>query len=140
MARRRGKCYCCPIERADILQPVEGHHVIPVEYGGPEDGTKVDICASCHDLVHAEAEHLAKTGSFEGELTNKQEILAKYILQAKLRFMASGKEKADSARNMMQVSFTKEELLIAHDLKKKLGFKSLPRMVKHLILEAYTKK
>lgn len=140
MARRKGYCYCCPEDRSELLQPVEGHHVIPVEYNGPEDGKKVDICATCHDLIHAEAEYYAEHGEFDAEhMTQKQELLANYIVQAKLRFLATGKKKADTARNMVAISLSNEELLALHTLKKALGFRSLQRLLKHLIIEAYIK-
>lgn len=139
MARRKAHCFCCPPNKSGLLQPVEGHHVIPVEYDGPEDGKLVDICASCHDLIHSEAEYYFTHGEFTSTLTEKQELLAKYIVEAKLRFKASGKNKADEARNMIAIPCDNDELLIFHMMKKKRGFKSLPRYIKYLVAEDYKK-
>ena len=38
---------------------------------------------------------------------------------------------------MMQVSFSTDELGIAHELKMALGLKSLERLVKHLVVEKW---
>lgn len=127
----------------------EQHHIIPVEYNGPRSGTTVPLCPLCHTNIHREAENWHNTGKF-GKYVNddnypdlnalaRATVLATYVRDAKLRFNAEGGIKGDDTRNMMQVSFTPEELAIAHDLKRALGFKSLPRMVKYLILDKHQK-
>lgn len=125
------------------------HHISPVEYGGPEDGLTVPLCPTCHRNIHREAETRFKTQNAEAEkyvntdnypdpeAYDRALFLATYVLQSKLRFVASGKEKADTARNMAQISFTKEENLVAHDVKRQLGFRSLERAIKHLINEKW---
>lgn len=45
----------CPV----CLQPkrsLDGHHIYPIAYGGPQDGPIFDLCASCHQDVHRQAE------------------------------------------------------------------------------------
>lgn len=45
----------CPI----CTQPkrsLDGHHIYPIGYGGPFDGPIFDLCASCHQDVHRQAE------------------------------------------------------------------------------------
>lgn len=123
------------------------HHIIPVEFGGPEDGLTVPLCPTCHRNIHREAEHRFKaqeTGEFVNteNYPNKQHyqravLLAAYVLKAKIRFIETGQEKADSARNMVQVSFLTEELAMAHTIKRSLGMRSLERTIKLLVVEKY---
>lgn len=140
MARRQALCYACPPTKATRQQAVDSHHVIPVEYDGPEDGKQVDVCPSCHDLVHNVAEHYSKTGVMRDDLTPNQRLLVNYIVQAKARFQASGKTKADNARNQVQVGFSNEELAALHELKRRLGFRSLERLLKHLVFQEIVKQ
>jgi hypothetical protein len=126
------------------------HHIIPVEYNGPKKGLTVPLCPTDHRSIHREAENIVKNDEI-GEFINRRlypikehfdraKFLSDYIVTAKKRFIASGSNKAETARNMMQVSLSSQELKIAHDLKRKLGFNSLTRMVKFLILDTWNKK
>ena len=41
---------------------LEQHHIIPVCYGGPKDGPLLNVCSTCHQHIHYQAENLvAKT-------------------------------------------------------------------------------
>lgn len=123
------------------------HHIAPVEYGGPQDGLTVPLCPVCHRLVHREAAAIGKgktpyqyvnDENYEDkEQYNKAMFLVGYIVQAKQRFDNTGEKKAKGARNMIQISCTREELLVAHDVKKQLGFRSLERTLKYLILDKW---
>lgn len=138
-------CFVC--HRKNIS---DQHHIIPVEYGGPKSGLTVPLCPTDHRNVHREAESIFKSGEPGNYINqksypdvgqrNRANFLAHYVLRAKGRFTASGKTKADDARNMAQVSFSNQELAIAHALKKQLGFRSLERMIKFLILDKYKSK
>lgn len=145
--RKRKTCYIC-----QELSYTDKHHLRPVEYGGPENGRTVDLCPSCHREVHEDAE--ARFGGIlkpypndfdfgnaisVEDRTKKQRlaIVSLYIFNTKRNFQDSGKFKADTARNMMQVSFSTDELGVAHELKRALGFKSLERLVKHLVVEKW---
>lgn len=123
------------------------HHIIPVELGGPESGQRVPLCPTCHRRVHREGEYRFRTGD-QGKFVNadlypepaeevRASMLASYICEAKRRFLASGKQKADESRNIIQVHMKPDELAMAHDLKRSLGFNSLERMVKTIILEKW---
>ena len=101
------------------------------------------LCPTCHRSVHREGEY-RYSNKDEGKYINPIEfpdpdyyaranLLANYVLQAKLRFIQTGKHKADDSRNMIQVSFTPEELRAVHSLKKDLGFTSLTKLIKYLI-------
>lgn len=131
-------CYCCGKKNIS-----DQHHIIPCEYGGPKSGTTVPLCPTCHRSVHREGEYRFKNQD-KGKFINYQEfsnpiyyqradLLANYILQSKLQFILKGKSKADDSRNMIQVSFTNEELRMVHALKRDLGFTSLPKLIKYLI-------
>lgn len=147
--RARKSCYVC-----QKLSYTDKHHIRPVVYGGPENGRTVDLCATCHREVHEDAE-----SRFAGTLapysvnfdfgnnlhvndrskSQRLAILSLYIFNTKRDFVDSGKVKSDTARNMMQVSLEADELAIAHELKRALGFKSLERLVKHLLVEKWQK-
>lgn len=57
----RGFCELC-LRRAEHLplpQTLEGHHIIPVEQGGTDERSNVQIlCTSCHRLVHHQRTYL----------------------------------------------------------------------------------
>lgn len=131
-------CYCCGKKNIS-----DQHHIRPIEYNGPKNGVTVPLCPTCHRSVHREGEYRFKNHD-EGKFINHQEfpdplyyqradLLANYILQSKIRFVLEGKSKADDSRNMIQVSFTNEELRMVHALKRDLGFTSLPKLIKYLI-------
>lgn len=124
------------------------HHIIPIEYGGPKDGLTVPLCPTCHRNIHREATAIYKNSNKRGDYVNsenypkykalqKAEFLVQYIVVAQTKFAATGERKAEGARNMAQISFTREELAIAHDVKQRLGFRSLERCLKFLVLDKY---
>lgn len=124
----------------------EGHHVLPVEYGGPEDGKVVPLCPTCHTSIHKEAEdlsngkdpppgyssHLADT-----ESRQRYSIFVNYIVSAKQLHISSGKTKADTARNIVGVSLSNDELRALHAIKQALGFTSITNTIRALIQEKY---
>lgn len=134
----KNTCYCCGKKNIS-----DQHHIRPCEYGGPKNGVTVPLCPTCHRSIHREGEYRFKYKD-GGKFVNHQEfpnthyynradLLADYILQSKIRFISEGKSKADDSRNMIQVSFTNEELRMVHALKRDLGFTSLPKLIKYLI-------
>jgi hypothetical protein len=56
-------CGICP----NITDSVNNHHVIPQAAGGT-DGPTIDICANCHDAVHAEISRLLRIYRKEGRV------------------------------------------------------------------------
>ena len=123
------------------------HHIVPVEYGGPKSGLTVPLCPTCHRQVHREAVALVK-GKNIGNYVNgenypkikqlhRANFLVQYIVRAKQRFDAIGDKKAEDAGNMTQISFTREELAMAHDVKKMLGISSLPKTAKYLFAKEW---
>jgi len=139
----KNECYCC-----DTKNVSDQHHIIPVQYNGPKDGRTVPLCPTCHRLVHREGEyrfknkeegkHVNRINFPKATYFNRANTLAIYILQSKIRFVQTGQSKADESRNMVQISFSEEELRMAHVLKRDLGFTSLPKMIKYLIQDKIT--
>jgi hypothetical protein len=46
------KCTTCP-----AVTKNEGHHVVPLNYGGRDDGLKIPICGNCHTEIHLHIEN-----------------------------------------------------------------------------------
>lgn len=136
------ECHVCGTKKVS-----DSHHIVPIEYGGAESGKQVPLCPTCHRHVHKEGEYYVRHGRW-GEYVNENnypdlgqlsraKLLAHYIAESIKRFRSTGKAKADDSRNIIQVSLTVDELALTHDLKRKLGFKSLERLMKHLIFEKW---
>lgn len=45
----------CPI-CAQPKRSLDGHHIYPIGYGGPFNGPIFNLCASCHQDIHRQAE------------------------------------------------------------------------------------
>lgn len=138
MAYKNGTCYICEDEK-----PVQDHHLIPLEYGGPKKGPTIKVCPTCHLTCHYEAEFYAANGEFlqldvtftNGEINRRARKVIDYIVQAKLTHEASG-EHAKEARRRVAIALSHEELQMVHALKSVLGFRSLERMIKSFIASA----
>lgn len=141
MAYKRGTCYVCDEEK-----PVQEHHLIPLEYGGPKDGPLITICPTCHLISHYEAEIFYKTGDygslgsqFKGEVLKRAQGVIDRIVAARLRFEAHGKP-AEDARRRVNINVSHEELLMLHALKRVLGFRSLERLVRGVLSNELVKQ
>lgn len=144
MAREhRPPCLVC----TEAEGMTDGHHVIPLEYGGEQDGKKVPLCSLCHRGIHREAEALSRgedaSGKFSGHLkteaqTRRFDVLVNYIVEAKRRHMASSPSgKAETARNMVSVSLTGDQLRMLHAVKQSYGMTNMSNVVVRLIETAY---
>lgn len=139
--RKTGKCWAC-----SELRGLDGHHRAPVEYGGPQDGELVDICKSCHDTIHSEAEYYYKHGKLNNlnsthpantRTGTNLRILIADIVKTKQLFQA-GEFDSGEQRRMTQISWASDqELLMAHAVKKAMHFKSLERAIKKLVFDKY---
>jgi len=137
MAYTSGRCYCCEKER-----PVDNHHVAPLEYGGDRDGRQVKLCKSCHSLAHYEAEYYHKNGAFNqidstipetSPMGVRLRKLIRKIVDTKLVFEDGGEQENDQ-RRMSAISWdSKEELAMAHEVKRALGFTALDRALKQCV-------
>lgn len=141
MARKTGPCWAC-----EEVRGLDGHHVHPREYGGPDNGRLVNICKNCHDILHSEAEYYYKHGKLHHldrtipantshGLKIRQLVAA--VVKAKQMFEA-GEVDSGEQRRMTQISWdSDQELLLAHAVKKSMGFKSLERAIKKLVFDKY---
>lgn len=82
----------CPI----CLKPskLEGHHITPINYGGPLDGPLLNICSIDHAYLHEESEH-ASSGKGRKYLFKDDEFMRavpyiRAIVIAKLKILESG--------------------------------------------------
>lgn len=142
MAFKSGICWSCHNRR-----PVESHHMHPLEYGGKDDGPQVPLCADCHNILHKEGEYYYKNGKFHeldstipfesGGFGERIRQLIAYLVKAKAAYTA-GHIDAGEQRRMTQISWDNDqELLIAHAVKRAMGFKSLERAIKKLVFDKW---
>lgn len=133
---RQGQCPIC-----GRIGNLEGHHVIPISYGGPVDGTLIFICPDCHFACHKTAESLmAKTVKsknwFESEETLKRAApYVKAIIDAK-RDMQEGVDPSlmhKPVRRMFQVQLSRWELNRLHKYQRDKGYKSLEKMIEDML-------
>lgn len=115
------------------------HHILPVQYGGPEDGRTVNLCPSCHDEVHSLERKLIAGEKLSYTPHPNITTLVKYVVQQYRIWQDSGGSN-EGARNMVQFSCTAEEKAIAHDLKRRMGMRSLERMFKLLMFQEYERR
>lgn len=142
MGYKEGICWAC-----NKQSPVDSHHVRPLEYGGARDGKQVNICARCHDITHREGEFYYKNGRYynlQGMADSPShyanlEKLTKLIATTKQRFKDSEVED-DFQHQRLTSAVTwdnEQERQMAHDVKKAMGFTSLNRAIKALVLDRY---
>lgn len=133
---RQGQCPIC-----GSIGYLEGHHVIPVSYGGPVDGTLIFICPDCHFACHKTAESLmAKTVKsknwFESEeILKRAAPYVKAIIDAK-RDMQEGVDPSlmhKPVRRMFQVQLSRWELNRLHKYQRDKGYKSLEKMIEDML-------
>lgn len=129
----------CPICKQ--LKYLEGHHIIPISYGGPVDGKMINICESCHFAIHKTAESLmAKTVKGKNWFSSEEQlkIAAPYvqaIIEAK-RDMMEGNNPAlfnKPVRRMFQVWLSKLEMQRLHKVKRDRGYKNLDKFIEDLL-------
>lgn len=150
MVRQRPPCFVCTKARG----LTDEHHILPVEYGGSEDGKTVPLCTACHRGIHREAESRCKGNSvgleFRSHLSDLPDdkgisanhtfnVLVNYIVEAKSRHVAEKglAGKSDTARNMVSASLSEDELRMLHAIKQSLGMTNVSRVLSRLIVEKY---
>ena len=141
MAYKKGECYVC-----EEKKPVQDHHLIPLEYGGPKNGPTILLCPTCHLTCHYESELFYKTGDFgqleivfEGSILHRAKRVIEKIIQARTQFEDEGAPAKD-ARRRVNLNLSHDELALLHALKKVMGFRSLERLIKSCIMDVIRKK
>lgn len=113
---------------------LQGHHILPKEYGGPESGPLLDVCATCHLNIHytSETEYRGEQASF---LTSSQRERAhqyiEAIKRAKQIFEAAGGGENIPRKVMLKIP--QKDLTKLHKIKSDKGFSSLEKYLLHLI-------
>lgn len=126
MAKGKGKCFLCENPAIDT------HHLFPVEYGGADDGPKVDLCPNHHDEVHRLANQVWDNKLALTAITppDKQKMVQAIHTQH-LRFVQSGE--APDARRRIVAQLTEEEQQNVRLIRNHYGFKSIEQMLKTMI-------
>ena len=123
----------CPICLNTNLK-LQKHHIIPKEYGGPEDGPLLDVCATCHLNIHytAEAEYDNREANY---LLPEQAVRAALYITA-IKKAKDNFEQANGGQNILRkviIELPTTELTKLHKAKSVAGFKSLQKYMQHLI-------
>lgn len=129
----------CPICLNPNLK-LQKHHIIPKEYGGPEEGPLLDVCASCHLNIHytAEAEYRNQTALYLlPDQRTRASIYVDAIKKAKTIFEES--QGGQNIKRKVIIELTTEELIKLHKVKSDKGFSSLQKYLQYLINKETTK-
>lgn len=119
------KDQACPICLNSNLK-LQGHHILPREYGSQKDSPLLFLCATCHLNIHytAEAEYSGKKPSYlQVEQISRARVYIDAIKRAKAVW-----ESAESTRNLKKkVMFMLPETMLVklHKVKASRGYKSL---------------
>lgn len=133
---RQGNCEIC-----GRVAYLEGHHIIPVSYGGPVDGKLIFICEQCHFALHRTAESLMSKTVKSKNWFNSEEVLkkaspyVKAIIDAKMDMMEGANPALihKPVRRMFQVNLSRWELNRLHKYQRDKGYKSLEKMIEDLL-------
>jgi len=125
----------CPICGKPLLNDVEEHHIIPVSYGGDQDGTTVFLHSACHFNTHKTAESImAKTVKtknwFNDEnLLKKAVPFIKEIIDAKRRKDEGEIDIYKPRRKMIVVNLSEYEWRRIRKVAKDHGYSNVIKFV-----------
>ena len=123
----------CPICLANALK-LQGHHIIPREYGGPKEGPLLDVCATCHLNIHytAEAEYAGKQPAYLLPAQRQRaSVYVEAIKRAKATYESSGG--GENLGKKVMVVLPQKDLVRLHKRKSDKGFSSLEKYLLELI-------
>jgi hypothetical protein len=110
---------------------IESHHIHPTSLGGSKEGPQVDLCSSCHRLIHQQALKLtSKDHKKRIERVIPPENWARavpligYIIRS-IMVTNDGKKNAQGKDVKMILSIPKWMNLRLHAKKQDAGFKNL---------------
>ena len=118
----------CPVCLKPLGNDVEEHHIIPISYGGKQEGTTVFLHSACHFAIHKTAESLmAKTVKaknwFEDQATLKRAApFVKEIMDAKRRKDEGDVDIYHPRRKMIVVNLSDYEWRRIKKVSKDQGF------------------
>ena len=119
--------------------------MVPLEYGGAKDGKQVNLCATCHNIVHREGEHYFKHGEFDQIETvantprhaARLKKLAGHISTARINFEDGNSQFKDQRLTSVVHWNSEAERQIAHIVKTAIGATSLDKAIRAIVLEKY---
>lgn len=110
------KCELCGEE----FPGLDNHHLVPICYGGKEDGATIAICASDHDTLHRLGED--ESISIEN-VPNYLKTVVAVVKEAKRRYL-NGETEARDKRNKIMLVLEPEEREMMLWLKDRLNSSS----------------
>lgn len=119
----------CPI--CLNITKLEGHHVVPKEFGGPENGPMILLCSSCHHNCHYQAENDYKGKTkvyFPPDQMERAKPVIFEILRAKQLYETRRDTEVKQLRRVI-VNVPDKTLKNLHRLKADKGFKSLDKFL-----------
>lgn len=125
----------CPICLQPLLDDVEEHHIIPVSYGGPQEGKTVFLHSNCHFNTHKTAESiLAKTVDSKNwfgsqQLLERAAPFVKEIIDAKRRYMEGETDIYKPRRKMIVVNLSDYEWRRIKKVAKDRGFSNTVKFI-----------
>lgn len=126
MAAKKAKCYLCD------NPGIDSHHIYPVEFGGADDGPKVNLCPTHHDEIHRLANKVWNRKVPLTYITPKNKmLLVKAIHDQHLSFVQTGE--APDARRRIVAQLSEEEQQMVRLIKHHHAFSSQEEMIKALI-------
>ena len=129
----------CPICGKPLLNDVEEHHIIPVSYGGPQEGRTVFLHSACHFNTHKTAESImAKTVKtknwFNDEtLLKRASPFIKEIIDAKRRKDEGEVDIYQPRRKMIVVNLSDFEWKRIRKVAKDKGFSNVIKFVEEYL-------
>lgn len=126
----------CPITKEYVSVHHELHHIVPVQYGGAEDGLLIKISTSGHRLLHLQAEALcAKNPKQRYYLSGKQ--LDDPDIRDLLRFIIQAKRRQDNIdpnqKRRLVIEINQSMLTKLHKMKADGGYTNLNEYVFDLL-------
>lgn len=120
----------------------EKHHIYPLCYGGLSQGPQIDICPSCHRLVHRVAESLStkshKHVNVTPEFIRQAAPYIKAIVKMKVEFQ-SGNRVARDGRNIVPLHLSSNTRRALQILKVDKGFSNVNDLITFLIMQELSK-
>ena len=129
--------HCIICGRTDNL---EGHHVIPICYGGDKNGVLINVCETCHANIHRTAESMcAKTAEHKSffltkELLKRAAPYVKAVIDAKRNYQEGNVSQDLRKRRLIIVEMTDFEWKRLHKRKLDCGYKNLKKFIQDLLI------
>jgi hypothetical protein len=118
----------CPICRHEYSEEtLQDHHLIPLQYNGPEDGQQAKLCSNCHLKCHYTAENLTAKAAKRRCFFNSVELeRARPYIQMIINAKILARNTVNSnARGQIIIQLDHKRRNLLHRLKTMSGHKSI---------------